>query len=71
MRMPALDSPMLWQRERMKRYKDVLLERSTPRIKGSHFEEFFRSAKGEGPDVFVGGSGIACLYCIKHFAFEL
>jgi predicted dehydrogenase len=43
------NSPMLWPRERMQRYSDVLTRKPLPRVKGGPFEELIQAIKGEGP----------------------
>ena len=43
------DSPQLWPRERMREYRDILKQRSLPRVQGGPRQELFREIKGEGP----------------------
>ncbi len=43
------NSPMLWPRERMRDYADVLKKRPLPRVEGGPFNELIRAIKGEGP----------------------
>jgi predicted dehydrogenase len=43
------ESPMLWPRENMMKYKDVLKKRPIPRVEGGPIPELFRAIKGEGP----------------------
>ncbi|MEO0795228.1 MAG: Gfo/Idh/MocA family oxidoreductase [Verrucomicrobiota bacterium] len=48
-------SPMLWPRENMTKYKDILKKRPLPRVKGGPIQELFRAVQG-GP---VAGSNFS------------
>jgi predicted dehydrogenase len=42
-------SPQLWPRERMQAHREVLREKTLPRVKGGPIQELFQAITGEGP----------------------